>query len=88
MFRDFKKNAGMPVERWLETLSGLEVALEDVDWDAVHKQDAPVDDLAHYYEHLIDLATGYERDPAKLEEQVRIMRTWISEAESLAALLN
>jgi NAD(P)-dependent dehydrogenase (short-subunit alcohol dehydrogenase family) len=88
MFRDFKKNAGMPVEQWLKALSGLEEALEDGDWDAIHEQNVPVGALARYYEHLMILAQGYEKDPAKQLEQKRIMQGWIDEANSLAQLLN
>lgn len=88
MFRDFKKNAGMPVEDWLKTLSGLEMALARQDWDAVHKQNVPVAALARYYVHLMELARGYEKDPAKLDVQMRMMQEWIDEANALAALLN
>jgi NAD(P)-dependent dehydrogenase (short-subunit alcohol dehydrogenase family) len=88
MFRDFKKNAGMPVEDWLKTLSGLEMALAREDWDAVHKQNVPVAALARYYVHLMELARGYEKDPTKLDVQMRMMQEWIDDANALAALLN
>ena len=88
MFRDFKKHTGMPVEQWLKALSRLESALEDEDWETIHEQDIPVHALAEYYEHLIVLAGGYEKDPVKLKEQTRVMQEWIDEAQTLAALLN
>ncbi len=88
MFRDFKKNAGMPVEQWLKALSGLETALESEDWDDIHEQNVPIDALARYYTHLMSLARGYEKDPAKLEVQMRAMQCWIDDANSLSALLN
>ena len=88
MFRDFKKHAGMPVEQWLKALSSLESSLEDEDWDAIREQDVHVDTLAGYYEHLMVLARGYEKDPSRLKEQNRIMQGWIDEANSLAEMLN
>ncbi len=88
MFRDFKKNAGMSVEQWLKALSGLEAALEGNDWDNVHAQNVPVAALARYYEHLMVLGQGYEKDPTKRQEQKQIMQDWIDEANSLAQMLN
>lgn len=88
MFHDFKKNAGMPVEQWLQALSSLETALEAGDWDAVHKQKLPAGTLARYYRHMMQLAQGYEKNPAKREEQARLMQSWVDEAEALAVQLN
>lgn len=88
MFRDFKKNARMPVDQWLNALITLETALEADDWDAVYEQNIPLDALAGYYEHMMILARGYEKDPTKQQEQTRIIQEWANEAASLAALLN
>jgi NAD(P)-dependent dehydrogenase (short-subunit alcohol dehydrogenase family) len=87
MFRDFKKNAGMPVEQWLQRLSELETALEEGDRDSIPSRNVSISRLAHYYEHLMQLAKGYERDPVKLESQLCIMQNWVDEANSLALLL-
>jgi NAD(P)-dependent dehydrogenase (short-subunit alcohol dehydrogenase family) len=91
MFRDFKKNAGMPVERWLETLREVDRVLGRRDRSALMKLSPPVGDLASYYRHLGDLARGYEQDQDKLEEQLRIIKGWQDEAdqlkESLSALM-
>jgi NAD(P)-dependent dehydrogenase (short-subunit alcohol dehydrogenase family) len=91
MFRDFKKNAGMPVERWLETLREVDRVLGRRDRSALMKLSPPVGDLASYYRHLRDLARGYEQDQDKLEEQLRIIKGWQDEAdqlkESLSALM-
>jgi hypothetical protein len=91
MFRDFKKNAGMPVERWLETLSELERVLEGRDQPTLLKLNPPIGQLASYYQHMQDLAKGYEKDPQKLEEQLCIIQGWRDEAdqlkESLAPLM-
>jgi hypothetical protein len=52
MVRDFKKNAGLPVERWLEVLRELEKVLERRDPSALLKLNPPIDRLASYYQHL------------------------------------
>ena len=85
--RDFKKHAGMTVQQWLETLDRLEYCLEQGDLGAVAMLRAPLEVLACYYEHLQELAAGYEKDPAKLEEQLTTVRGWQESAEHLGALL-
>jgi NAD(P)-dependent dehydrogenase (short-subunit alcohol dehydrogenase family) len=87
MFRDFKKNSGMPVERWLEALSDLETALDNGDWDAVYELEVPVSALARYYIHLMELGQGYEKDAAKRESQMQIMQEWVDEASKLAEMI-
>jgi NAD(P)-dependent dehydrogenase (short-subunit alcohol dehydrogenase family) len=90
MLRDFKKNAGMPVERWLDGLSALEQALDNSDLAAIPSLNLPVDKLVQYYSHMQDLAKGYEKDAEKLDEQLKIIQGWQDEAtrfmESLAPL--
>jgi NAD(P)-dependent dehydrogenase (short-subunit alcohol dehydrogenase family) len=88
MLRDFKKNAGMPVERWLETLAQLEATLREEDWPALGRLDAPIHRLADYYVHMQDLARGYEKDSEELKEQLSAIRSWENEAESLANALD
>jgi hypothetical protein len=83
MFRDFKKNAGMPVERWLETLRELERVLERRDQSALMKLNPPIGQLASYYQHMRGLAKGYEKDPEKLAEQLRIIQGWQDEVDQL-----
>jgi hypothetical protein len=83
VIRDFRKTAGMPVEEWLETLRNLEESLER--GVASHP---PLEKLASYYEHLGELAKGYERDSAKLEENLKHVYRWRDEVQELARLLN
>ncbi|RPI87691.1 MAG: SDR family NAD(P)-dependent oxidoreductase [Chloroflexi bacterium] len=88
MFRDFKKNAGMPVERWLQTLAELESALERQDMAALVKLNPPVAQLSGYYGHMADLAKGYEKNASKLEEHLKIVQGWQDDAERLAEILS
>jgi hypothetical protein len=43
--------------------------------------------LAGYYAHLGDLARGYEKDPLKLEENLRFIQSWQADVEELEKLL-
>jgi NAD(P)-dependent dehydrogenase (short-subunit alcohol dehydrogenase family) len=88
MFRDFKQEAGMRVERWLETLGELERTLEEHDRAALIKLNPPIGQLVSYYQHMRDLAEGYEKDPQKLEKQLRIIQEWQDEANELKESLS
>ncbi len=79
VIRDFKKMAGMPVEEWLLNLERLEKSLNgDGAITAL-----PLEKLAGYYEHLADLAKGYEKDKAKLDENLRHVYRWRDEVKAL-----
>jgi short-subunit dehydrogenase involved in D-alanine esterification of teichoic acids len=82
VIRDFRKIAGMPVEEWLETLRQLEANLQR--GVAAHP---PLDKLAGYYEHLAELAKGFEKDPAKLEENLQHVYRWRDEVNELEKAL-
>lgn len=83
VIRDFKKTAGMPVEEWLSSLERLEESLRG---DGVITP-LPLEKLAGYYEHLAELAKGYEKDTAKLEENLRHVYGWRDEVKALMKLL-
>jgi hypothetical protein len=83
VIRDFKKTAGMSAEEWLSLLEGLEKALQ---WDKALVK-PPLERLTAYYTHLADLARGYERDPVKLEENLRHVYAWRDEADQLDKML-
>jgi hypothetical protein len=87
VIRDFKKTAGQPVEQWLEVLRQIEHNLEERELHAAVVLEAPLSRLARYYQHLGELAKGYERDPAKLQEALRHVNAWQAEAEQLQQLL-
>jgi hypothetical protein len=84
VIRDFKKTAGMPVEEWLEALSRCEESLSG-DGSITHP---PLQRLAGYYDHLAELAKGYERDQTKLQESLRHVYRWKDEVEQLEQMLN
>ena len=84
VMRDFKKTAGMPVEEWLSTLAGLEMSLQSD--GPVSKP--PLEKLAGYYDHLAELAKGYEKDAAKLQENLRHVCGWRDEVSQLDKMLS
>ena len=83
VIRDFKKTAGMPVEEWLSTLERLQGELNSQ--GTVNRP--PLEKLAGYYQHLADLAKGYEKDRTKLEENLRHVYGWRDEVIQLKELL-
>jgi len=79
VIRDFKKTASMPVEEWLTSLERLKDELAGT--GTITRM--PLERLAGYYEHLADLAKGYEKDRAKLEENLRHVYGWRDEVQEL-----
>jgi NAD(P)-dependent dehydrogenase (short-subunit alcohol dehydrogenase family) len=82
VIRDFKKTAGMPVEEWLSKLELLEESLRS---DGTIMP-LSLNKLAGYYEHLAELAKGYEKDSAKLEENLRHVYGWRDEVNALVQI--
>ena len=83
VIRDFKKTAGMSVEEWL---SNMEQLNENLCGDGAITS-LPLEKLAGYYEHLADLAKGYEKDAAKLEENLKHVYGWRDEVNALEEVL-
>lgn len=83
VIRDFKKTAGMPVEEWLSSLERLDESLRGE--GAV--MPLPLDKLAGYYEHLAELAKGYEKDATKLEDNLRHVYGWRDEVKQLEKIM-
>ena len=83
VIRDFKKTAGMPVEEWLSSLERLDESLRGEGAITL----LSLDKLAGYYEHLAELAKGYEKDAAKLEENLVQVYGWKNDVEQLEKAL-
>ncbi|MDF1500974.1 MAG: SDR family oxidoreductase [Anaerolineales bacterium] len=86
MFRDFKKNAGMPVEGWLKALEHSESRLAAEDQPG-NQTAVPLQQLADYYENMKKLARGYEKDPKKLEDNLVVIDEWRNEVQNLISLI-
>lgn len=82
VIRDFKKTAGMAVEEWLDALQQLEANLKR---GIISRP--PLEKLAEYYNHLAELAKGYEKDSLKLEDNLRHVYGWKDEVEELEKMI-
>jgi NAD(P)-dependent dehydrogenase (short-subunit alcohol dehydrogenase family) len=87
VIRDFKKTAGMPVEQWLDALLQLQSNLQP-ESAASQIPNLPLSQLAGYYDHLAELAKGYEKNAAKLEENLRHVYAWKDEVDQLIKTLS
>ena len=83
VIRDFRKTAGMSAEEWLSALDQLERDLRG-EGEMVLPE---LSKLAAYYNHLAELAKGYEKDAAKLEENLKHVYAWRDEVTELEAVL-
>ncbi len=88
MFRDFKKNAGMSIERWLESLDQFEHVLTSDQGSKARADSPPLKKLSAFYTHMKDLAAGYEKDARKLEELNRIIDGWKNDVDALISVLS
>jgi NAD(P)-dependent dehydrogenase (short-subunit alcohol dehydrogenase family) len=82
VIRDFRKTAGIPAEEWLDALAHLEDKLQSTS-AATQIPGLPLGQLAGYYNHLAELAKGYEKNAAKLEENLRHVYGWKDEVDQL-----
>lgn len=85
--RNFKKQAGMPVDQWLARLEELEKDAARDDRQAVLSLDVPLNRLADFYTYLQQAARGYVKDPAELESQLAVVDSWRLEVLALQELL-
>ncbi len=83
VIRDFRKTAGMSAEEWLTDLDDLAAGLDRESDIKI----PPLAQLAGYYNHLAELAKGYEKDQDKLQENLRQVYGWRDEVAALDELL-
>ena len=78
MLRDFKKSMGISTDQAQENLQRMAEAISG--GTAVSQKDRNMlDSLRQYWEHQLKLLRGYEKNPAKLDENVRIIEGWIDD---------
>lgn len=87
MKRDFQKYAKLPVDQFLVQLRQLETALQIDASGPLPGVELP-ERLASYFTHYLEMAKGYIKDAAVLDEQATIIKGWIGAAERLDRLLN
>jgi hypothetical protein len=83
--RDFKKTTGLSIDEMQTTLktlgNNLKTKASTVDFIE------PLTQLAGYYVHQQEQLKGFEKNPKKLEENLKIINSWIEDAKALTKLL-
>ena len=81
VLRDFKKSMGISTDQAQEAL--LRITNVIADGSAVKQKDrAMLELLRQYWQHQLKLLRGYEKNPAKLAENERIIDGWIGDITS------
>ena len=84
--RDFKKTTGMSIDEMQTTLKELGNSLKTADSTAEFIE--PLNQLAGYYVHQQGQLRGFEKNPQKLEENLKIIDGWVNDATTLIKMLN
>lgn len=78
VLRDFKKSLGISTDQAQEHLQRMAEAISG--GNAISQNDhSMLESLRQYWEHQLKLLRGYEKNPAKLEENTRIIAGWIDD---------
>lgn len=85
VYRDFKRYMGASPDEVLAKLAKLQVALNTRGGASEYRE--ILNKLSTYYEHLQEQYKGFEKDPAKLEQNLRIMQGWQDELRALMRLM-
>lgn len=87
VLRDFKKTVGRSTDQVKNELCNLLALTKSGDWSDIGPYAEVVSKLKAYYEHQIDLLSGYEKDPKKLQENVAIITGWIADIQRVLGIL-
>jgi len=84
--RDFRKNTGMSIDEMFAALRAIEGNLNKkvLSEDSIKN----LEKLASYYAHQQDQLKGFEKDPKKLEENLKIIDGWIKDIKLLKKSLS
>lgn len=84
--RDFKKTTGRSIDEMQTTLKELGNSLKSGASTAEFIE--PLNQLAGYYVHQQGQLRGFEKNPQKLEENLKIIDIWVNDATALIKILN
>ena len=85
VFRDFKKQTGMSVEEMGAELANI---AKSVKTGLASKECVEnLSKLGSYYKHQQELLKGFEKNPKKLEENMKEIQDWIDKIQALTATL-
>lgn len=83
--RDFKKNTGMTIDEMQTAIKALGNGIKNSTSTAEFIE--PLNQLAAYYAHQQEQLRGFEKNPQKLQENLKIIDGWISDAKGLVKVL-
>ena len=83
--RDFKKTTGLSIDEMQTTLKALGNNLYANTSTAEFIE--PLNQLADYYVHQQEQLKGFEKNPKKLEENLKIIEGWVKDAKALVNAL-
>ena len=83
--RDFKKNTGLSIDEMLTTIKALGDNLKTNNSTAEFIE--PLKRLGVYYEHQQEQLKGFEKDPNKLQQNLKIIDGWILDVKLLVLAL-
>lgn len=87
LMRDFKKLMGASPEYFLDILQEFEGVSRSNNIYQVVLEKLPLEKIASYYRHQIELLNNYEKDKNKVREYTDIMNGWIEPIEGLKGLI-
>lgn len=82
--RDFKKTTGMSID---EMQTNLKTLGDNLKTGTTAEFIGPLNQLATYYGHQQNQLRGFEKNPQKLEENLKIIDGWIKDSKALMAAL-
>ena len=83
--RDFKKNTGMSIDEMLTTIKALGNNLKNKSSRAEFIE--PLEQLSAYYTHQQEQLRDFEKNPKKLELNLKIIEGWIEDINQLVHML-
>jgi len=80
VFRDFKKQTGMSVDEMAAELASIAKSLKG--GKVPSRAIDTLNKLGAFYKHQEELLRGFEKNPEKLENGLKAIRTWIDEIQA------
>jgi NAD(P)-dependent dehydrogenase (short-subunit alcohol dehydrogenase family) len=87
VLRDFKKYTGAAPEYFIDKLKEFYERAQNNELSKSALKELPVDKIALYYKHQIDLLKSYEKNPEKVKEYSQLMENWIDSIERFKELV-
>ena len=87
IFSDFKKHMGLPAESFKKQLETLQNQIQNNQWDNFLNSKEMFIKLQRFYEHQKEMLQGYEQDMAQLNNDTRLLDSWIGILQGIIDVL-